>query len=110
MGLFDKLTGTKHPVDGVAPDSAEEVRAALLGLNRSDVPYVVRDGGADDADLMTEWRVAEPAWQTFFVASQLTRLEATETFRFDSAELRDPLRNAVLDSGWTWRAVVFGKL
>ena len=38
------------------------------------------------------------------------RLEATETFRFDSAELRNPLRNAVLKSGWTWRGVVFGKL
>ncbi|MEU0602126.1 hypothetical protein ABZ484_28365 [Streptomyces sp. NPDC006393] len=38
------------------------------------------------------------------------RLEATETFRFDSAQLRDPLRNTVLTSGWTWRGVVFGKL
>ncbi|MFV0134699.1 hypothetical protein ACLGIH_15920 [Streptomyces sp. HMX87] len=38
------------------------------------------------------------------------RLEATETFRFDGAELRDPLRNAVLESGWAWRGVVFGKL
>jgi hypothetical protein len=38
------------------------------------------------------------------------RLETTETFRFDSAELREPLRNTVLKSGWTWRGVVFGKL
>ncbi|MEU9477385.1 hypothetical protein [Streptomyces sp. NPDC048191] len=38
------------------------------------------------------------------------RVEATETFRFDSAELRDPLRDTVLKSGWTWRGVVFGKL
>lgn len=38
------------------------------------------------------------------------RLEATETWRFDSAELRDPLRNAVLTAGWTWRSVVFGRL
>lgn len=33
-----------------------------------------------------------------------------ETFRFDSAELRDPLQNTVLKWGWTWRGVVFGKL
>lgn len=170
MGLFDKLTGTKHPADGVVPRSAEEVRAALLGVNRPDAPYVIRDGAAEDSDLVAEWRVAEPVWQTIFVDSQLTRavrigmrlvpedrevrvieegrevtrvgnppqlkiseaysrgpdrtvstrytvkrgdsggLEATETFRFDSAELRDPLQNAVLKSGWTWRSVLFGKL
>ncbi|MGW4277534.1 hypothetical protein ACWEGQ_35560 [Streptomyces seoulensis] len=37
-------------------------------------------------------------------------VEATETFRFDSAQLREPLRDTVLGSGWTWRGVVFGKL
>lgn len=37
------------------------------------------------------------------------RIEAAETFRFDSAELRDPLQNAVLKAGWTWRGVVFGR-
>jgi hypothetical protein len=170
MGLFDKLTGTRRPADGVAPVSADEVRTALVDLNRPDVPYVIRDGAAEGADLVAEWRVAEPAWQNLFIESQLTRavrirmrlvredhevrvleeqwevtrvgnpprlemsksysrgpdrtvsrrytvkrgdsggLEATETFRFDSAELRNPLRNAVLKSGWTWRSVVFGRL
>ncbi|MGW3656769.1 hypothetical protein ACWD6R_14210 [Streptomyces sp. NPDC005151] len=170
MGLFDMLTGTKRPEGGVAPRSAEELRTALLSLNRPDVPYVIRDGAAHDADLVAEWRMAEPAWHTFFIESQLTRavrirmrlveeghevraieeqwevtrvgnpprlqtsseysrgadrtvsrrwtlkrgengrLEATETFRFDSAELRNPLQNAALKSGWTWRGVIFGKL
>ncbi|MFF8916288.1 hypothetical protein ACF08M_23910 [Streptomyces sp. NPDC015032] len=170
MGFFDMLTGTRHPEDGVAPRSAEELRTALLSLNRPDVPYVIRDGAAHDADLVAEWRIAEPAWHTFFVGSQLThairirmrlaeeghevraveeqwevtrvgnpprlqtsteysrgsgrtvsrrwtlqrgengRLEATEAFSFDSAELTDPLRNTALESGWTWRGVIFGKL
>jgi hypothetical protein len=170
MGLFDKLTGTRQPDDGIAPCTTEEVRAALLSLNRSDAPYVIRDGAADDADLVAEWRMQEPAWQTLFIESQLTRairirmrlnaddrevraleeqwevtrvgdpprlaisseysrgpdrtvsrhwtiergetgrLEATETFRFDGAELRNPLRNTVLKSGWAWRGVLFGKL
>ncbi|MFI8824365.1 hypothetical protein [Streptomyces sp. NPDC053431] len=30
-----------------------------------------------------------------------------ETFRFDSRDMRDPLRNTVLDAGWTWRPVLF---
>ncbi|MFF7265441.1 hypothetical protein ACFZCL_34875 [Streptomyces sp. NPDC008159] len=164
------MTGSKRPDDGVAPRSVEEVRAALLSLNRSDVPYVIRDGSADEGDLVAEWRLGEPAWQTLFIESQLTRairirmrlnaddnearaleeqwevirigdpprlaisseysrgpdrtisrnwtiergesgrLEATETFRFTGAELRNPLRDAILELGWTWRGVLFGKL
>lgn len=170
MGLFDKLTGTKRPADGVAPRSTAEVHAALLGLNRTDVPYVVRDGRAEGADLVAEWRMLEPAWQTFFARTQVSRVfqvrmrlvpeknevrtldqqyevtwvggtprlsisaeaqrgqvktvskqwtlgggedgdaEATETFTFDSSELKNPLQDAVLGAGWTWRGVVTGKL
>lgn len=170
MGFFDKLTGTRRPADGAVPASAKDVRTALLGLNRPDLPYVIRDGAPEDADLVAEWRLAEPAWRPFFIQSQLSRavrirmrldhedhevralqegwevsrvgnpptlrissrytrgpsrtisthrriqrgddssLEATETFRFDSAELVNPLRDAVLQSGWTWRGVVFGGL
>ncbi|SCK05365.1 hypothetical protein H181DRAFT_00067 [Streptomyces sp. WMMB 714] len=36
--------------------------------------------------------------------------EATETFRFDRAELRGVLRDTVLSAGWTWRGVLFGRL
>ncbi|MER6103178.1 hypothetical protein ABT115_12830 [Streptomyces sp. NPDC001832] len=170
MGFFDMLTGTKRPEGGVAPRSAEELRTALLSLNRPDVPYIISDGAAHEADLVAEWRIAEPAWQPFFIGSQLThalrirmrlveevpevraveeqwevtrvgnpprlqtsaeyargagrtvsrswtlqrgengRLEATETFSFDSAQLTKPLRNAALESGWTWRGVIFGRL
>jgi hypothetical protein len=170
MGLFDKLTGTRHPEDGVPPRPAQEVRAALLDLNRDDVPYVVADGASQEADLVAEWRMTEPAWQALFVESQLSRAvrvrmrldeekhevraleeqwevtrvgnpprlvassdysrgpdrtvsrhwtiergasgrhEVTETFRFDGADLRNPLRDAALKCGWSWRAVVFGTL
>ncbi|QKW06352.1 hypothetical protein HUT18_08015 [Streptomyces sp. NA04227] len=169
MGLFDKLTGTRRPEDGVAPAPAEDVRTALLALNGPDVPYVIRDGAAENVDLVAEWRTAEPAWQTLFLESRLSHalrirmrlaaeghevraleehwevnhvgnpprlaisskyergpgrtvtvqwtiqredsggLGVTETFRFDSGELRHLLREAALASGWTWRGVVFGK-
>ncbi|WP_443055939.1 hypothetical protein [Streptomyces sp. IBSBF 3136] len=36
------------------------------------------------------------------------RLRRTEEFLFDSAELKTPLREAVLGAGWTWRGVLFG--
>jgi hypothetical protein len=74
MGLFDKLTGTKRPADGITPLSADEVHAALLRLNSPDVPYVIRAGTEEDADLVAEWRLLEPAWRTFFVRTQLSRV------------------------------------
>ncbi|MER5757945.1 hypothetical protein [Streptomyces sp. NPDC002082] len=170
MGLFDKLTGTRHPDRGIASRSAEEVRAALLGLFAADAPYVVRGGAPEGADLVAEWRIQEPAWHTFFARTQVSRvlqirlrldaaarevrsvdrqfevtwlggtprlalsaeaargqvttvsrrwkvergddggLGATEVFRFDNSDLKDPLREAVLAAGWTWRGVAFGKL
>ncbi|MFJ7153085.1 hypothetical protein ACIQVT_33630 [Streptomyces sp. NPDC100445] len=170
MGLFDKLTGTRHPAEGVSPVPGQELRSALLGLNQPEVPYVIRYGGGEQCDLLAEWRLTEPAWQQTFLRSDIghavrirmrldhqahevraleeqwelsrvgtpTRLqvtaeytrgpsrtvsrqwtvgrgadgrpEATETFGFDSARMREPLRDTVLGSGWTWRGVVFGKL
>ncbi|KFG01349.1 hypothetical protein IQ62_08265 [Streptomyces scabiei] len=170
MGIFDKLTGTKRPADDVAPRSAAEIQAALLGLNSPDVPYAIRDGRAEGADLVAEWRILDPAWRTFFVRAQVSRifqirmrlvpeknevrslnqqyevtwvgdtprlaiaaeaqrgqvqtvskrwtlggggdggLETTETFSFDSSELKNPLQDTVLGAGWTWRGVITGKL
>ncbi|MFE3557261.1 hypothetical protein ACFXKW_20700 [Streptomyces sp. NPDC059193] len=34
-------------------------------------------------------------------------MRRTEIFDFDTAQLKDPLREAVLAAGWTWRGVVF---
>jgi hypothetical protein len=58
MGLFDKLTGTKRPDSGVAPRSIDEVRTALLALNRADAPYRVRNALPDEkADLVAECKI-----------------------------------------------------
>ncbi|MFJ6371146.1 hypothetical protein ACIQK5_23560 [Streptomyces virginiae] len=35
------------------------------------------------------------------------RRRKVETFRFDSRDMKDPLRNLVLEAGWTWRGVVY---
>ncbi|WP_371676888.1 hypothetical protein [Streptomyces sp. NBC_01276] len=34
------------------------------------------------------------------------RRHLVETFRFDSRDMKDPLRDAVLAAGWTWRGVL----
>ncbi|MBZ4318104.1 hypothetical protein [Streptomyces huiliensis] len=38
------------------------------------------------------------------------RLEATETFDFDTSVLKNPLRDVVLAAGWTWRGTLRRKL
>ncbi|MFE6151337.1 hypothetical protein [Streptomyces sp. NPDC057889] len=74
MGLFGKLTGTRHPDAGVIPLPDGEVRAALFAIKRPDVRYVVRNGTpAERADLVAEWRVLEPARRTFFSRSRPSR-------------------------------------
>ncbi|MGW1909750.1 hypothetical protein ACWCQS_02995 [Streptomyces sp. NPDC002076] len=146
--------------------SAEELWAALLGLNQPGTPYVVRLATPEEgADLVAEYRVAEPAWRTFFARSQMDRLyrirmrlvpashevrvseeqreitwvgeslrmpesaswrrgpvkkmsrrwtiergakggfKLTESFRFDSSEMRNPVQGTVLGAGWAWRGV-----
>ncbi|WP_301373636.1 hypothetical protein [Streptomyces xanthophaeus] len=35
------------------------------------------------------------------------RRHKVETFRFDTRDVRDPLRTVVLNAGWTWRGVLF---
>lgn len=168
MSIFDRLTGTRSPDSGVEPLPIMEVRAALMALNGPDVPFVVRNARpSEQADLVAEWHVQEPATGSGRLRRQLDRTLKTrmrlvsakrevraleeqwrttltgdpprpsrsreygrgpqptisrewtyergpdgrrhkvETFHFDSREMKTPLRQTVLDAGWTWRGVLF---
>ncbi|MEU2603166.1 hypothetical protein [Streptomyces albus] len=156
----------QHPAEGVHPRPAGEVRTALLGLNGPDVPWAVRDGAPEGADLLAEWRLSEPAVRHLFSQSQLNRaltirmrfypeerevraieeqweviwygdpprmrtghqasrgpgwswskkwtLERgpdgrrrwQESFCFSSADMKRPVREAVVAQGWTWRSLL----
>ncbi|MBT2468159.1 hypothetical protein J7E97_09770 [Streptomyces sp. ISL-66] len=161
--LWDKYMGTLRP-DGAATVLSEpELRAALLALNGTDVPFGVRGAGGEGADLVAEWRVMEPATgsgmsrrqveRTFKIWMRLLpgerevravdeqwavtragsppgrtvrrehgrgpirharkewtrergpdgRHRLVETFRLNTRDMKDPLRNTVVDAGWTWR-------
>lgn len=160
--LRDRLTGTKYPESGVTPLPVTEVRAALLALNGTGVPFQVRHAfGVERADLVAEWRVVLPAMgdsprgervqQTMKARMRLVPAEREvhvldevsqvalagnprrrglsrewgrgshvarqwtyergpdgrwhKVVLFDSRDIRDPLRDAVLGAGWTWRGV-----
>ncbi|MFG2875959.1 hypothetical protein ACGFYU_13290 [Streptomyces sp. NPDC048337] len=63
MGLFDKLTGTRHPEAGVRPLPTMEVRAALLALDGPDVQFTLREGTPKEgADLVAVWRIPPGPW------------------------------------------------
>ncbi|SCK05357.1 hypothetical protein H181DRAFT_00066 [Streptomyces sp. WMMB 714] len=59
MSLLDKLTGTRRPSSGVAPRSAEDVRAMLLDLDATHPAYAVKDGTPEGADVIAEWQVCD---------------------------------------------------
>ena len=162
--MLDCLTGTRHPAPGVRAASPDAVRGALLAVARQTAPFVVRPGTSNErgADLVAEWRLADPAWYAVFAPARTKQLrilmrfvperrevraidrmsdlrwtagrpiievralsgqvsEASfdvppfiETtaqgrrirFHLATAELKDPLRDAVTAHGWTWRGAL----
>src|SRR6266567_5212025 len=73
MGIKDWLTGTKRPATGVPAKPADEVRAALLAVNRATAPFVVRDGSPEQVDLVAEWRIVDAAWYEIFAKAGLQK-------------------------------------
>jgi hypothetical protein len=101
--LFDWITGTKEPAKGVAAVPAAELKAALLAVNRSTPPFVVREDASGPADLVAEWRIVDATWYEIFGRAKLTRV-AKVLMRIDDAakEVRS------VDQMWSveWRAGV----
>jgi hypothetical protein len=66
MGLFDFLTSTRAPAAGTPALPADDVRAAVLGLNRPTAPFRIVDGASEDVDLIAEWRIVDREWHGVF--------------------------------------------
>lgn len=102
MGMFDWLTGAKGNAPGIAPKSTPEVREALLAINRTTAPFVVRDGAPEGVDLVVEWRIVDAAWRDFFGRAGLKesfrifmRLDETK----HEVRTKDELRSVEWSSG-----------
>lgn len=62
----DRRMGTKYPDIGVTSLPAWQVKAALLALNGTGVPFHVRDAfGGEKADLVAEWKIVLPGESDF---------------------------------------------
>jgi hypothetical protein len=103
MGLFDFLTGRKAPAPGTSQADAEELREAFLALNRPTAPFVVREGGAEGADLVAEWRIVDAKWYEIFAKAGLQKT-AQVLLRLDAAA--GEVRSVQRDLSVEWRAGV----
>jgi hypothetical protein len=101
MGIFDWLSGTKRPRTDIAPRSAADVRAGLLAVNRPTAPFIVRDGQAENVDLVAEWRIVDASWYEIFAKAGIAKV-------FKILMRLDPDHHEVraVDHEWSveWRA------
>ena len=103
MGLLDALTGTKKPKAGTPVLPQDQVRTALLKLNRDTSPWQMRDGEPEKADLVAEWKIVDAKWYEIFAKADLKSV-------FKILMKFDPAKNELraVDQEWTveWRAGV----
>jgi len=74
MKLLDFLTSTRRPETGTTVRSEEEVRAAILAVNRPTAPFKIRDGGAERVDLIAEWKIVDAQWYEVFAKAGLKKV------------------------------------
>lgn len=74
MGLFDFLTSTKKPKGDTPVLSAQEVRQAVLNVNRPTAPYQIMDGGEEGVDLIAEWKIVDAKWYEIFAKAGLKQV------------------------------------
>lgn len=101
MGIFDFFTGTKRPKSGVTAAESEQVRAAILAINRDTAPFQITASTDDSCDFIAEWRIVDAKWHEVFAKASLKKV-----FRI---KMRlDPDKNEVraVDEEFTvsWRA------
>ena len=71
--MLSWLTGTRKPDPGIPARSAADVRRALLALNRHTAPWLVREGGSGEPDLVAEWRIVDAGWYEIFARARLQK-------------------------------------
>ncbi|MCD2191931.1 hypothetical protein LQ327_00820 [Actinomycetospora endophytica] len=148
MGLFDRLTGTRRPQAGVPALPAGQLHDAIVALDCDDVPWSIRSGAQEGADLVAVWETTEPASFLYMIVMRFDearhevsaldrlwqskgpsggaqygqggnvsqrgfsatierdangKLRMVKTGEFDTRELKNPIRDTVTASGWTWR-------
>ncbi len=74
MGAFDFLSGTKRPAAGTPALPAPAVLEQLVALNRASAPWQIIPGGAENVDLIAEWKIVDAQWYQIFAKAGLTKV------------------------------------
>ena len=74
MKLFDFLTSTKRPEKNTKILAQEEVRQAIMGVNRPTAPFQILDGQAENVDLIAEWKIVDATWYEFFAKAGIEKV------------------------------------
>ncbi|MGO4458855.1 hypothetical protein AB4039_16370 [Streptomyces sp. M-16] len=93
--LWDRYLGTMRPDAGAPAAPATELRAALLALTGTGVPFAVRETPGEGAHLVAEWRVMEPP-----TGSGLTRRQVERTFKIWMRLLPKEREVRAMDEQW----------
>jgi hypothetical protein len=103
MGFLDKLRGIKKPAAGVAAKSADEVKAAILAVNRPTAQFQITESSEHGADLVAEWKIVDAKWYEIFAKAGLQKVfKVFMKLHPESNEVRS------LDEEWSveWEAGV----
>lgn len=77
MGWFRRSPKVCRPAAGTVPQPADQVYLAIMGLNRPDLPFRIRDARDEKADLVAEWKIEERQWSALFSAAGMRRTTRT---------------------------------
>lgn len=71
MGIFDFFTSTRRPAKDVPVLSSQQVREAILAINRPTAPFQIIEGTSEDIDLIAEWKIVDAQWYQLFAKAGL---------------------------------------
>jgi len=103
MGLFDIFTGTKRPKSGTKTLSADDLRAAIMAVNRDTAPYQITPCSDGSCDFIAEWRIVDAKWYEVFAKAGLKKVFRMK-MRID--ESAHEVRSVDEDYTVEWRAGV----
>lgn len=108
MGLLrnlkDAFTGTKRPDPSTPVKSAEELKKAILNVNRDTAPFTVRYAEHNEAgDFVAEWKIVDAKWYEVFAKAGLKK-----TFRINMKidEENNEVRAVDTEYSVSWKAGV----
>jgi hypothetical protein len=69
MPLFGKKSAKNVPAI-----SSDQVKAQLLGLNRTSAPFQITNGLSEGVDLVAEWKIVDANWYEIFAKAKLEKV------------------------------------